>query len=327
METNYFYKYFTINQNLYSSVINNERYFSNPRNFNDPFDSYPRFLLTNDVEKLKAFHQFLKTKVLEFSSFIISSQQNQNKLDEFKKVLETFNSLNLFDERLYSNEIENIDNKLIELYAFYSNNQIFENLLDKNIEFLQVKMYYDYIFLTIDKQKFGVSCGSLNPKCPLMWGHYGDNHKGVCIKYELDNNMSFDKNISLDILKVQYSDYPIDIFNYSYEKLESLKFEILSNKYSKWEYENEIRLINKGHGLLKINRNAIKEIIFGCKSTPKDRYSIIKLFASLGYKIEKMKIARRLPNQYELSIQEMQMHDIAGSGVYIEELNLNKNHR
>lgn len=99
--------------------------------------------------------------------------------------------------------------------------------------------------------------------------------------------MSFDKNISLDILKVQYSDYPIDIFNYSYEKLESLKFEILSNKYSKWEYENEIRLINKGHGLLKINRNAIKEIIFGCKSTPKDRYSIIKLFASLGYKIEK----------------------------------------
>lgn len=76
--------------------------------------------------------------------------------------------MNLFDERLYSNEIENIDNKLIELYAFYSNNQIFENLLDKNIEFLQVKMYYDYIFLTIDKQKFGVSCGSLNPKCPLM---------------------------------------------------------------------------------------------------------------------------------------------------------------
>lgn len=74
METNYFYKYFTINQNLYSSVINNELYFSNPRNFNDPFDSYPRFLLTNDVEKLKAFHQFLKTKVLEFSSFIISSQ-------------------------------------------------------------------------------------------------------------------------------------------------------------------------------------------------------------------------------------------------------------
>ncbi|EIA08460.1 hypothetical protein HJ01_02182 [Flavobacterium frigoris PS1] len=32
-----FYKYFTINQNLFNSIINNELFFSNPRNFNDPF--------------------------------------------------------------------------------------------------------------------------------------------------------------------------------------------------------------------------------------------------------------------------------------------------
>jgi hypothetical protein len=326
MKANYFYKYHTINQNLYSSIINNELYFSSPRNFNDPFDSYPRFTLTENIEKLELFYFFLKSKVSEFESIVNSSKLNQKKLEDFKNVFFTFNELNLFDEELYSNEIDNNNDKLIELYAFYSDYKNFENLLIKNITFLQVKMYYDYIFITIDNRNFGISCGSLNPKCPLMWGHYGNNHQGVCVKYEFeDNNISLGKDIFVDILEVNYSNKPINIFDYSHNELDSLKFAILTNKYSKWKYENEVRLINQGQGLLKINKKIIKEVIFGCKSIPKDRYSIIKLFASLGYNIDKLQIAKRLPNQYELSIEEMKINDLVGSGVFIEELNLNKN--
>lgn len=324
MTHKYFYKYFTINEILYSSIINNELYFSNPRNFNDPFDSYPRFKLTENIEKLKAFYCFIQKKVRDIIPFINASELDRKRLQQYNTLLNTFNQLNISTGELYANEIENLDDKLTELCAFYSHNHIFESLLDKDLEFLQVKMYYDYIFLTIDKDKIGISCGSLNPTCPLMWGHYGNNHRGVCIRYEFESDISYDKNVSLDILKVKYSDAPIDIFNYSIEELEQLKFEILANKYSKWEYENEIRIIKQGQGLLKINKENISELIFGCRSTSKDRYSIIKLFASLGYKIEKLHLATRLPSQYELSIEEMQMKDIAGSGIYIDEMNLKR---
>ena len=321
-----FYKFYTINQNLYSSIINNELYFSNPRNFNDPFDSYPRIIITEDTERLELFFNYLKSKIITLKTSIISNIKDQEKLQLYTHSIFVYNELNLFDEELYTYEIDNVKEKLIELFAFYSKNENFENLVKKNMTFLQEKMYYDYIFLTIDNQNYGISCGSEKANCPLMWGHYANNHKGICIKYEIDNKVTvFDKNKQFDILKVKYSDNPINVFEYSFEELDNLKFEILTNKYSKWQYENEIRLINRGQGLFKINIESISEIIFGCKSSPKDRYSILKLFASLGYKVENLKMARRLPNQYELSIQEMKINDIAGSGVYIEELNTNKN--
>jgi len=324
MKSEFFYKYYTINQNLFSTIINNELYFTNPRNFNDPFDSYPRFTLTSEISKITAFYNYLRAKVQEFDAVVNSNNQNKKKFEEIKKRLITLSELNLFSEDFYSNEIENSNDKLIELSAFYSEEKIFKKLLTENIEFLQGKMYYDYIFLLIDYKKTGIFCGSLNPCCPLMWGHYANNHKGICIKYEFEN-LSFDNSFFPEILNVEYSDKPIEIFNYSHLELDALRFKILSNKYSKWKYENEIRLIHKDQGLVKIKRKSLKEIIFGCKSSPKDRYTILKLFASLGYKIENLKIAKRLPDKYELLIEEMKMNDIAGSGVHLEELNINKN--
>lgn len=224
----FFYKYYTINQNLYSSIINNELYFSSPRNFNDPFDSYPRFLLTNNPEKLKSFYDFLSSKLSELKTFVFQNEKNLKKHEEYKKLFSTLFSIEIFEEELYSNEIEDKTNKLIELYTFYLDELNFYNLLNQNIKFLQIKIYYDYIFLTIDNNHFGISCGSTNPKCPLMWGHYGNSHKGICIKYEFENkgikNICLDTQIVLDILKVKYSDSPIDIFSYSTEELENLKF-------------------------------------------------------------------------------------------------------
>jgi len=327
MTEKYFYKYHPINENLYSSIINNELYFSNPRNFNDPFDSYPRFMLTDNPEKLKIFYDFLAKKLnSQIRDTILKNESSNKKHENYKQLFSTFFLAKIFDEDLYTNEIVDKETKLIELYTFYCDETIFQNAIISNSEFLQIKMYYDYIYLTIDNNDFGVSCGSKNPRCPLMWAHYANNHKGICIKYDFElngvQNICFDEDKRLDVLKVNYSDEPIDIFSHSIEKLENLKFKILTNKYSKWQYENEVRLIQQGQGLLKIKRICIREVIFGCRSSPKDRYSIIKLFASLQYKVDKLMIAKRLPDLYELSIREMKVNDIAGSGVYIEEINL-----
>ncbi|WP_379963396.1 hypothetical protein [Epilithonimonas sp. UC225_85] len=87
MKLEYFYKYYTINQNLFSLIINNELYFTNPRNFNDPFDSYPRFTLTSEISKIIEFYNYLKIKVQEFSYLINSNNENKEKLEEFKNVL------------------------------------------------------------------------------------------------------------------------------------------------------------------------------------------------------------------------------------------------
>ncbi len=188
-------------------------------------------------------------------------------------------------------------------------------------------MYLDYVFLSIDINKYGVTCGSKTPTCPVMWGHYGNNHTGVCLKFDfnLENdskNILFDEKEKLELLNVNYSDTPLDIFNYTDSELLNLIFKIFQCKSKKWSYEEEIRLIKNQQGLVKMNKNSISQIIFGCKSSPKDRYTICKLIASLGYKINDLMIAKIQPDSYELKIEKMTIADIAGSGVFLEELNV-----
>jgi len=319
------YKYFTINQNFYNSIINNELYFSDPRNFNDPFDSNPRFSLTNKKENAKRLFLKVKEIINNYTSEI-------TEFKDFKKyqrtcdfiIKEPTGSL-IFD---YFNEVEtkSLERRLIEMHAFYNFKDIFEKAFINSFVDFQLKIYQDLVFLLIDYKKYGICCGSITPTCPVMWGHYADNHQGVCVELSLvDKNNSqhlcLSKEESVDVSKLNYSNEPLDIFNSEEFHLDNFISSVLNTKSLKWNYENEIRLINKYQGLLKINKKCLTKVIFGCKTTAKDRYSICRLLANLGYHFEFL-IAKMQPNSYEMKIEPMSLKDIAGSGVYFSELNI-----
>lgn len=324
-----FYKYFTINQNLFNSLINNELFFANPRNFNDPFDSLPRYKLCLDIQKLENFYLFIQSHINEKIDVIRNLKDFEKKKLDFEKLLEVFlKVLNKFDESYY-NEIGNYEYKLIAIYTFYNNIEYFKEACKINNIELQSKMYADFTFLYIDINKYGVACGSTTQTCPVMWGHYGNNHSGICLKFDFyddkeKQNICLSKENKLEIVEVEYTDLPLDIFNYNREELKNLIFTIFKTKCKKWAYENEVRLVNNAQGLLKINNKCIKQIIFGCKKTAKDRYSILKLLGCLGYKIEELMIAKIQPDSYELKIETMTMENLVGSGVFLEELNVKK---
>lgn len=324
-----FYKYFTINQNLFNSLINNELFFANPRNFNDPFDSFPRYKLCPDIQKLENFYLFIQSNINEKMDVIRNLKDFEKKKLDFENLLEVFlKVLNKFDES-YFNEIGNYEYKLIEIYTFYNNIEYFKEACKINNIELQSKMYADFTFLYIDINKYGVACGSTIQTCPVMWSHYGNNHSGICLKFDFyddkeKQNICLSKEDKLEIVEVEYTDLPLDIFNYNREELKNLIFTIFKTKCKKWAYENEVRLVNNAQGLLKINNKCIKQIIFGCKTTAKDRYSILKLLGCLGYKIEELMIAKIQPDSYELKIETMTMENLVGSGVFLEELNVKK---
>lgn len=143
--------------------------------------------------------------------------------------------------------------------------------------------------------------------------------------FEIDDelphkNLAFDDEQHLDFLLVKYSNDPLKIFNVDTLNLNDLSTEILRTKSERWLYEHEVRLICDKQGPIKFKRKQLKSIIFGAKSTPKDRYTVCKLLGSLLYKAD-LQIARLQHDQHELVIESMTMEDIAGSGVYIEEFN------
>ena len=80
---------------------------------------------------------------------------------------------------------------------------------------------------------FSTSCDSL-----LMWSHYTDSHKGICLEFDA-RNADFGS-----ALKVEYStDYPALEF-FDTDPATSLQAMILT-KSKDWDYENEYRLVTK----------------------------------------------------------------------------------
>lgn len=86
----------------------------------------------------------------------------------------------------------------------------------------------------------------------LMYAHYADDHKGLCVEYELN----FDSLNSQENVAYGYVDYEQD------HKLSSLK-NLYMLKNSDWEYEKEFRIVR--FGKQEFEPAHIKSITFGLR--------------------------------------------------------------
>ncbi|WP_298427927.1 DUF2971 domain-containing protein [uncultured Kordia sp.] len=320
------YKYFTINEWLFSTLINNDIFFADSRNFNDPFDSRPIFQITEDKEKGEKLFREIKDEINRHKVAIQKILYFDEKLKSQNYQYENILELIMEQGELFSSSNESSDDSLIRIFSFYNQDNIFDKASKINYLQLQKYMFKDIVFLLIDLNNIGVTCGSLKNDCPVMWGHYGNNHTGVCFEFEVANDkkediFSYDEDINFSYTNVEYTNAPIDLFCKNKIDLENVKQKLLHTKSAKWEYENEVRITAPRQGSLKFKKTSLKAVIFGAKSTPKNRYTLCKLLASLGYRFE-FKIARIQTDQYEMKIETMNLNDIAGSGVNIEELGL-----
>ena len=180
----------------------------------------------------------------------------------------------------------------------------------------------------INIKNYRITCGSYTPNCPVMWGHYADNHKGVCLEFKLFNEdgtnvFIFSKEDKMQVSEVTYTDEPIDILNMPLDEVRKLDVGLLSTKSERWAYEKEIRIIGNEKEFLKFNRNSLVNIIFGCKSTKKDRWTIAFHLRNSGYKCPHL-LAKMKPDIYEMKIEQMIFNDVAGGGFYWEDLNYEK---
>lgn len=117
----------------------------------------------------------------------------------------------------------------------------------------------------------------------LMWAHYADSHKGICIKYQFPNDLSVlvsQNNGKLSFFHdVEYNNEKLR----EYSKKESIRPEdAFFLKAEDWEYENELRFLHfdlNGSGLYKSIPipNCIEAIYFGLRCPDVDRDTIMKI--------------------------------------------------
>lgn len=96
----------------------------------------------------------------------------------------------------------------------------------------------------------------------LMWSHYADNHRGICLEYD-SKLIRLDRETKLFIYPIKYSS-DVAIGNFENDVV-SAAILAYTQKYKKWEYEEEFRaIITSDENKININPAALKSITFGC---------------------------------------------------------------
>lgn len=108
----------------------------------------------------------------------------------------------------------------------------------------------------------GVKCFTPNNANILMWSHYTNSHKGICLEFDT----LVDPEFFVYPIKVNYSEnYPNLCF-----MDKSFTTEVLRTKSKDWEYEDEVRIYKTEAGYHNFNPKSLISVTFGC-NTPEDK--------------------------------------------------------
>ncbi|MCX6183018.1 MAG: DUF2971 domain-containing protein [Bacteroidetes bacterium] len=125
----------------------------------------------------------------------------------------------------------------------------------------------------------GLCCFCKNNENILMWSHYADNHRGVCLEFDTDRDEELFKNPLL----VKY-EKDIPEFNY-FNHYENIRDFMLGIKYIKWDYEEEVRInVNVENGnLIKFKKQSLSGIYFGLNCENIHQKEIKNILSQKGY--------------------------------------------
>lgn len=143
-------------------------------------------------------------------------------------------------------------------------------------------------------------CCSKVDSHPLLWGHYADGMRGICIEYNFNNQL---RDPYFGFCEVDYQGSPLSINFLNFIKqnqvMDDYSERIFGTKNNAWVYENEFRLIaSNDHwegNKYKLSDNVIRSITIGEFIRPEPLKELLR--AVEGKDIE-LKIALAKPETF-----------------------------
>jgi hypothetical protein len=252
------YKYRSFSVTTLESLCRDSLYFAHPGTFNDPLDCNPTIECDSETDELK------KLLVL-----LIEKRVSKEVSETLKRVQIQGKKASIHSEKIARTEAEN---KLASI-AYHATNPDYEVGVSEAERWLIVQEIEHELKRHYDR---GVCCFSTNYSSPVLWSHYGDQHKGICIGYSLDRNPrpNPQKVVYGKSRSVTTSTLVKAFLNESKEAMEHLDQEIFLRKAKGWSYEKEWRLIDKKG--IQNSPLLLKEITFGLRCTISVIHSIVQ---------------------------------------------------
>ena len=178
-----------------------------------------------------------------------------NDINEFSPTIDKKISKRTFFKHIYSNKefmeelhvnVNNPNKKPFpDLYSSIKNSK---KNRDKYIDFIhRANIELELRFMEIMNRSVGVICFSEIMDSPLMWAHYADSHKGICLGFEVDLIKTKSEINTIHHMKVFYNKNKVKLpvyFGFLEEDQRQMYYKYISfRKDILWKYEKEYRFL------------------------------------------------------------------------------------
>lgn len=293
------FKYSSINSYSLRNLQKNQIYFNNPLNFNDPFDTFQPAVMS-EISNEKFVEIFSKTSKRDFDKRsllnILNKTISKDKLYEFcEEHVEYMFDFSIKDENQIFDSKEDFLNQINETEK--SKNNSIDNI-SRFFLFIKQRLQTSVIndLHQIRKEslsKIGVSCFSKNKSNLLMWSHYADSHRGMCLEFD-SKAIPFSKSLEVTYKSTIPKINMDSLLNEEFD-IEFIK-NLLSFKSIDWKHEEELRIFHQeSNKCFVYPSNSLKAIYFGIRSDPSDIEIVCSIIKAQNpdvkfYRMEKKKL-------------------------------------
>lgn len=282
------YKHRAFSNRALEMLVADQLYFADPSTFNDPLDTKPSLKTDIGADQLAQILSQLvvaRTRAEMTAAARSISYRGPRTVDHIEK-----HSLRRAQE-------------LIEDIRYNATDPEYE--IDDPERYLFGQYVEAELLRRYDR---GVLSLGTRADCPLMWSHYGDQHKGICIGY------SVPKDMEQQVHKVRYggsreikASLVAEMLKGSAEARQQVDEAVLFRKAHAWNYEKEWRLIGSrgSHG----SELDLKEIVFGMRCEASVKYAIVKALEDRAEKVRFYEI-RVMPGRFLLQKRALDLDDL-----------------
>lgn len=292
-KTPYFYKYRAFSPQSVESLVADEVYFADPSNFNDPLDTKPCVEANIANDKL----QEILRKLIE--------RREHAALESAAKSIgyRGPNTTTRIESR--SKHRANI---VLEDLKYQATDPNRSGTEEENLRWLLTQKIEEELLKRYAK---GIYCLGTRANCPLMWSHYGDQHRGLCIGYTVPDHER------ANIFKVQYggsrlvrtSDVAAMLSGDSIATRD-VDSAVLLKKAINWNYEREWRLL--GERGSQRSPLELSSVTFGMRCSEAVKHAVVKALEERDRtaKFFEMREQRGsfLLKRYKINLDELDNH-------------------
>lgn len=258
------YKYRGFSDRVLDMLVLDDLYFADPSGFNDPLDTRPNLEADIPVADLE---RVLTRLVVERTK---------------AEMTKAAKSIRYTGPRT----IDHIDRhsqaraaRLIEELRYNAGDPYYEEMADP-LQFLLANEIEKELLKRYDR---GIVSFGTRATCPLMWSHYGDQHRGICAGYSVPDT-AFEHLFPVAYggsRNVKASD--VGAMDADAEARRRVDEAALLRKARNWQYEKEWRLVgNRGSQDSPLE---LEEVIFGMRCPASVKYAIVRALENRGREI------------------------------------------